>query len=83
MKFIFRSVIILMNKNLTVIIWQIVKKKSYSLLNGTFFYVIIICQGFTNLDVMFDMLGGGLNDELGFDCLAVIITAFLFFSSQK
>jgi len=28
------------------------EKKSCSLLNGTFFYVIITCQGFTNLDAM-------------------------------
>jgi len=56
-----------------------VKKKSCSLLNGTFFYVIIICQGFTNLDVIFDMLGGGLNDELGFDCFSSYNRCFFIF----
>jgi len=56
-----------------------VKKKVLFIIEWVFFYVIIICQGFTNLDVMFNMLGGGLNDELGFDCFSSYNRCFFIF----
>ena len=43
-------------------------KEASFLLNEAFFYAIITCQGFTSLDVIFRISGGGLNDKLGFDC---------------
>ena len=52
MNFLEKNDTIALNKNPTVKIWQIVKKRLHSLLNAAFFYVIIIRQDFTNLDAI-------------------------------
>jgi len=72
-----------LNKNPTVKIWQIVKKRLHSLLNAAFFYVIIIRQDFTNLDAILKRweVASMMNWDL--TVLTVIIILFLIFNSQK